>query len=295
MLENIQENRQENGQYSRCHHTVKLLALDLDGTLLTNDKRLTERTAKALLNAADEGIIPVIVTGRPLSGLPESIAKLPCIRYVITSNGASAKDLVTGNVLRSACLDSSVAAEIVRIPMKRGLIHCAFIDGIGYCEPKFLELQYNFFSGTPLEDYVRNSRQVTEDMDALIRNHPEGVENIWCIAADREERDEIARIINGRWQVQTVLTALRDVEVGSMEADKGAAVTALAARFGIRKEEILAIGDNDNDLAMFRAAGTTAAMGNAPDFVKRQASLITGSNEEDGAAEIIEKILAGAV
>lgn len=272
---------------------IKLLALDLDGTLLTNDKRLTERTAQALSAAAQAGIIPVIVTGRPLSGLPESVSGLPCIRYVVTSNGAATKDLLTGDLLRSACLDSGTAAEIVRIPMERGLIHCAFIDGVGYCEPAFMELQFDLFRGTPLENYVQNSRKTTGDIDALIRNHPEGVENIWCIAKDREERDEIARLINERWQVQTVLTALRDVEVGSTRADKGAAVAELAARFGIRKEEILAIGDNDNDLAMFRAAGMTAAMGNAPEYVKKQASCVTGSNEEDGAAEIIEKILGG--
>ena len=270
-----------------------MLALDLDGTLLTNDKRLTARTREALLAAAGAGIIPVIVTGRPLSGLPEEISALSCTRYVITSNGAVTKDLASGRTLRSACLDSSVAAEITRIPMERGLIHCAFIDGTGYCEPEYMRIQYAFYRGTPLEEYVRKSRRATEDIDALIRSHPEGVENVWCIAADRTERDEIARIINERWQVQTVLTALRDVEVGSMDADKGAAVTELAAQFGIHREEILAIGDNDNDLAMFRAAGMTAAMGNAPEYVKKRTSLITDTNEQDGAAKVIEHVLSG--
>ncbi len=281
----------ENGDKNRIKEKIRMLALDLDGTLLTNDKRLTGRTKEALLAAAEADIIPVIVTGRPLSGLPEAVRELSCIRYVITSNGAVTRDLVSERTLRSACLDSSMAAEIVRIPMERGLIHCAFIDGTGYCEPEFMRIQYELYRGTPLEEYVTKSRRITEDIDALIRSHPEGVENIWCIAEDRAERDEIARMINERWQVQTVLTALRDVEVGSMEADKGTAVTELADRFGIHKEEILAIGDNDNDLAMFRAAGTTAAMGNAPEFVKTEASFVTGSNEQDGAAEIIEKIV----
>lgn len=293
MRKNEKNNRQLCSRHGREEKTVRMLALDLDGTLLTDDKRLTERTAEALMDAADAGVIPVIVTGRPLAGLPESVRKLPCIRYVITSNGASTKDLRTGETLRSACLDTETAAAIVRIPMARGLVHSAFIDGMGYCEPEFMELQYRFFRGTPLEEYVRNSRQATEDIEALIRSHPEGVENVWCIAADQTERDEIAGIINGHWKVQTVLTALRDVEVGSMEADKGAAVTALAERFGIHRERILAIGDNDNDLSMFRAAGTTVAMGNAPAFVKEQASVITESNEQDGAAEMIEKFLTG--
>lgn len=272
---------------------IRMLALDLDGTLLTNDKHLTVRTREALLAAADAGILPVIVTGRPLSGLPETVRELPCIRYVITSNGAVTRDLVSGNILRSACLNGCIAAEIVRIPMERKLIHCAFIDGTGYCEPEFMDKQRAFYRGTPLEEYVQNSRKVTENIGELIQNHPEGVENIWCIAKDREERDEIAGIINGRWQVQTVLTALRDVEVGSMKADKGAAVSELAGRFGIQKDEILAIGDNDNDLAMFRAAGTTVAMGNAPEFVRKQTSFVTDTNGQDGAAKVIEMLLSG--
>ena len=283
----------ENGDKNRIKEKIRMLALDLDGTLLTNDKCLTVRTREALLAAAGAGIIPVIVTGRPLSGLPEEISALSCTRYVITSNGAVTKDLESGNTLRSACLNSSVAAEITRIPMERGLIHCAFIDGTGYCEPEYMRIQRAFYRGTPLEEYVRKSRRATEDIDALIRSHPEGVENVWCIAADQAERDEIARIINGRWQVQTVLTALRDVEVGSMDADKGAAVTELAAQLGIHREEILAIGDNDNDLAMFRAAGMTAAMGNAPEYVKKGTSMITDTNEQDGAAKVIERVLSG--
>ena len=283
------------GVKNNLKEKIRLLALDLDGTLLTNDKQLTARTKEALLAAADAGILPVIVTGRPLSGLPKAVRDLSCVRYVITSNGASTEDLTSGETLRSACLDAGAAAEIVRIPMERGLIHSVFIDGIGYCEPDYLELQYSFFHGTPQEEYVRNSRKTTDDIGALIRNHPDSVENIWCIANDREERDEIDRIIHAGWQVQTVLTALRDVEVGSMEADKGTAVTELAARFGIRKEEILAIGDNDNDLAMFRAAGTTVAMGNAPEYVKNKTSFVADTNERDGAAKVIEAILSGSL
>ena len=103
--------------------------------------------------------------------------------------------------------------------------------------------------------------------------------------------DEIAGIINSRWKVQTVLTALRDVEVGSMRADKGAAVAELAAQLGIQKEEILAIGDNDNDLSMFRAAGTKVVMGNAPAYIRSRAHFVADTNEQDGAAKIMESIL----
>ena len=99
------------------------------------------------------------------------------------------------------------------------------------------------------------------------------------------------QLIHSRWKVQTVLTAVTDVEVGSLQADKGLALEELSVRLGVLKEEILAIGDNENDLGMLRSSGITVAMGNSTDSVKKMAMILTDTNEEDGAAKVIEEIL----
>ncbi|MBQ3404981.1 MAG: HAD family phosphatase [Oscillospiraceae bacterium] len=267
---------------------TRLLALDLDGTLLTDEKQLTPRGAESVHRAVESGITVALVTGRPLSGIPEPVMALPGIRYVITSNGAITTDLQSGKKLRTACIDRAAAREIARIPMERDLVHSAFIDGAGYCEPHYFELQWQFFAGKPQESYIRASRRRTDDLISLMDGSEAGVENIWFITRSRSERNELAEMINSRWDVKTVLTTPTDVEVGDPGADKGLALRELSESLGIDRNGIVAIGDNDNDLGMLKAAGTAVAMGNALKRVKEIADIITDSNDEDGAAKVIE-------
>ena len=128
-------------------------------------------------------------------------------------------------------------------------------------------------------------------MERVIRFSKNGVENIWFIAHDQAERDELNKEIKKKWTVRTVLTGKVDVEIGSLNADKGLALSKLAEILSIDKSGIMAIGDNDNDVGMLRAAGTAVAMGNADDEVKRIADFITGDNNADGAAKVIEQLL----
>ena len=297
---------------------IRLIALDLDGTVLTDEKTITPRTAAAIAAAAERGLEVVPVTGRPLSGLPEDLLRIPGIRYIIASNGAITakinklpgaetrisaaafedfgKSAVCTAVteyrsLRSEYLDPKDAKAIARLCLERGLTFNIFIDGIGYALPDSCARLIERFTGTPLDDYVRKSRRVTESIPALLRRKGRRVENIWIKTKDQAERDEINSLIR-KYTVNTVLTAPTDIEVGSLLADKGRALTALAEHLGIQRSQILAIGDNDNDLGMLRAAGTAVAMGNATPAVKAMADLATASNQEDGVAEVLEKLLS---
>ncbi len=270
---------------------VGLLALDLDGTLLTDDKRLTPRSTAAIRAAVEAGLVPVAVTGRPLSGIPEEVAALPGLRYVISSNGAVTSDLLSGERLRAALLDPAAALEIVQLPIGRGLIHSVFIDGVGYCEPSFFAQQWAFFRDKPIAAYVKKSRRSVEDLSARILSC-DGVENVWFIARSTAERNELDALIRAGFRVQTSLTAALDVEVGDPAADKGLAVLALARFLGMGREQILAFGDNGNDLGLLRAAGLAVAMGNAAEDVRRAADYVTDSNEDDGAAKVIEALLS---
>ena len=270
---------------------VRLLALDLDGTVLTDDKHITQRMEQSIHDALAAGLEVVLVTGRPLSGIPDELLAISKIRYVISSNGAVTTDLQSGRRLRGAYLDDQAAKELARIPMERNLIHSVFIGDIGYCERDYFQDQWNLYMGTKHEPYIRKSRRGTDSIDDLIDQSEVGVENIWFMTHSQEERDELNRMIHSRWQVQTVLTAVTDVEIGSTKADKGLALEDLSGKLGISKEEILAIGDNENDLGMLRASGITVAMGNGTESVRQIADILTDTNEEDGAAKVIEKIL----
>ena len=120
---------------------MKLLALDLDGTILTTDKQVTPRTREALTAAIRSGVEVVLVTGRPYLGLPDELLQIPGIRYAITSNGAVSTDLSNGQNLRASLLPPDIVQEIVKIPRKRDLIYNVFIDGAGYSEPHIYQRQ----------------------------------------------------------------------------------------------------------------------------------------------------------
>lgn len=268
---------------------IRLLALDLDGTLLTQDKRFTERTKAALLSAVNAGIEPVFVTGRPYYGLPAELDFLSGIRYVITSNGAVTYDLQKKKRLRSALIDKETAVRIAHLPADRQLMYNVFLDGIGYCDKEVYEQMLQHFSGTPVEQYVRQSRRPTDDLTRRILQAEEGIENIWIRASSREERDHLNALITESGPLKTVLTAETDVEVGSHNADKGIALQKLADVLQINQNSILSIGDNVNDIGMFQVSGISVAMGNASEEVKQHAYAVTGTNNADGAAAAIEK------
>lgn len=271
--------------------TFRLLALDLDGTLLTNSKQITKRTQRALLAAADAGMQIALVTGRPYSGLPEELLSIPQIRYAITSNGAVSVDLATGKKLRTALMPGSIVPEIIKYPQENGLIYNVFLDGIGYCDPQSFDRLTNFFAGTVLEEYVRRSRRSTDNIMECVQAHPEGVENIWIMARDQAERNALAQMLPPGHYLQIFFTADKDLEISDRLAGKGLSLEELAASLGIAKEEILAFGDNENDLVMFHSAGTSVAMGNASEAVRSRADLVTDTNEHDGVAMVLEQLL----
>ncbi len=271
---------------------IRLLALDLDGTLLKEDKRISLRTMNALQEAAELGIHIVPVTGRPYSGLPEDVMESRVIDYVITSNGAVTTRIQDGMIVRRNCMNDETAWEIARIPRERGLIHSVFAGGIGYCEHVFYQMQLDCFRGTVYEAYIRKSRRSTDSLKELIHSFRGSTENIWFITHDTQERDHLEQLIREKWDVRTSRTASRELEIGNPQADKGIAVRQLAEQFHLEKNQILAMGDSGNDLGLFAAAGISVAMGNATDAARKAATYITEDNESDGAAAVIEKIIA---
>ena len=211
------------GESPETMKEIRLLALDIDGTILTREKRLTNRTRAAIEAAADAGIAVSLVTGRPFCGIPEELLSLKGLGYVISSNGAVTTDLKLRRILRSANLDPETALEIISIPRTHALVYAVFMDGMGFSEPEPFERHLGMIDNPGLETYVRGSRRVTCNLEGDIRKARNGVENIWFIARDRQERDALNRQICERWNVRTVLTEKTDLEIGCLQADKGLA------------------------------------------------------------------------
>ena len=265
-----------------------MIGLDLDGTLLTSDKELTEESARMLTELSSRGIHIVPVTGRPLHGLPPAVTALPGVRYAITSNGAVTTDLMENRVLRSFYVPPATALPLLRTARERNLVYGIFDGGYGYSDRETYDRMVSFFQGRAALPYILNSRRPSDDIEGFTANPPHGIENFWIVTENREARDRLAADLREHTRLHVMLTADRDVEAVHGQADKGMALEHLGMLLGIDSRDIMAFGDNDNDRGMLRRAGVGIAMGNAPERIRYAADYVTEDNEHDGVAKFLE-------
>lgn len=275
---------------------VRLLGLDLDGTVLTDDKRVTDRTMAAMLDAAHQGCEVVLVTGRPLHGIPEEFTAHPEFRYIIASNGAVTVDRAENREIHGNFLDPELVLKLVRIPVREKVVYSVFLDGYGWCEEDaFLQMK-EFFRPTSHYSYILKSRRSVKDITEFLRRESrEGsrIENFWIMAGSVENRDRILEMVGKPEGVNIFLTAAYDFEIVSASAEKGRELLWLGGQLGIPPKDMMTIGDNVNDLGMLKSAGLSVAMDNAEESVRAAARFVTKSNEEDGAALAIERFVLG--
>ena len=320
------------------NHRIRLLGIDLDGTLLTMKKELTGAARAAIEDAIRAGIEVVPVTGRPLTGVPAEVLGIPGIRYVISSNGANTYALRGGagdsqragdgrkagggpetglyetdrkgavgpdgidweelRVLRKVHMPHKAVRRVLEAAPGDDVIREIFVRGIGYHDERTQRmLEARFEIAPPILSYINRSRRIVTDFETLLSDESSHVENISLMFTSQEARDEaFARIRkirrrDGGRLLHVLLPWRTDLEITHADADKWEALRDLADHLGVSADEVMTIGDGDNDRPMLRGAGLSFAMGNAPDFVKETADYITKDNEHDGAAAAIRKML----
>ncbi len=260
----------------------RLIATDLDGTLLAPDESVTPRTRRALDRARAAGIPVLLVTGRPPRWLDGPVAATGHRGPVICANGAIVYDPAAGAILHHAPLEPGVAARLVaglRAAVPGATFACEM--GLTYGrEPGYAPLRL------PLPDRIRVADAldlVAEPVTKLLVRHPgHAVETVAAAAAGLAE--DAAEVT---WSTPHL------VEIHGRGVTKASALARWCAAAGIRASEVVAFGDMPNDLAMLRWAGTGVAVANAHPDVLAAADAVTASNAEDGVAAFVEALLAG--
>jgi len=271
------------------NHKIKMIGLDMDGTLLTTEKKLTVYTRQVLEKALSQGIEVVLSTGRAITGIPKEIRKLPGMRYAVTINGARILDLKNQRILYESTLSIETALRLLDVISEYDAIQEAFIDSVCYSSKDKLEHVGDYFLNPGAVKYVLNSRTPVRDVSATVlqKNMPvDKVNGIFKAMEDKESCFERLSKVPG---VVIVSSFRNNWEINAKGTDKGSALLRLGEFLGIRREEIMACGDSVNDIAMLKAAGLGVAMGNAETEVKEAADYITASNDEDGVAKAIER------
>ena len=273
---------------------IRMIGLDLDGTLLTGQKELTAGNRAALEKAAENGVYIVPVTGRPLSGIPTQVMELDFIRYAITSNGAVTTDRACGKTIRERCMSRETAEKTLRAAQGERIILEYFTGGYGYHDSVTHELLWKKFENTPILRYLEKSRIPVEDLYGRLRESRRGIENLSIMCPTPEVKESILSRVKGIEGIRIIYPWPTDLEITSMDADKGEALLSLAAGLGINREEVMAMGDGNNDLGLMNAAGLSVAMGNSSPEVFAAADFQTSDNEHDGVAEAINRYVLSA-
>lgn len=273
--------------------SIKLIALDLDGTLLTTDKRITARTRAAIEECEKRGIEIVPATGRAMRAVPAEILELPGVRYGIFTNGASVWDIREEKSIAAQYIDWQTALKAIEILERYPMLYDLYIEGRGICEAQFLERLEEF--GVPPENcrIIRSSRQPVPNLIAYLKEFHPPVQKINLIFREKAVKAEVRRELSQIDALSVTSSLPWNLEVNAQGATKGGGLERLRAHLNISREETMAFGDGENDLPMLQAAGLGIAMENGADFLKKQADIITLTNDRDGVAAVIEQYALG--
>ncbi len=274
--------------------SIKLIAIDIDGTLLNSRKELTAATVEALQAAADHGIHVVISTGRLFSEFADLAAQLPMMRYTVTCTGAQVMDLQTGEDLyRAAFTADELRAIYGRVRDLDGLAQ-VFSDVTGKIHNDAEKLKrVEYFCGAALAALLQTTHIAEDDLDQMVADYEGFTNKFHMFIPDPAVKAEAIRRLQDL-PVDLSESAPNDLEVMPRGIDKGLGLEKLAERLGLTPSEVLAIGDGGNDVGMLRYAGLSAVMANGSDEAKAAGSwLLPWSNDEDGVAKAVWQILKG--
>ncbi|CRZ33508.1 hypothetical protein DFR55_1352 [Herbinix hemicellulosilytica] len=263
----------------------KLIAVDLDGTLLNEDKKISERCREDVKKLKEMGKKIVIATGRPMKGILPFIETLDLFdenNYVVIYNGAMVQSTVGEKIIYDMPVSLESYKELYELSRKLDVnIHALTVNRV--LTPKFnpyTEVESSINQIPVVEGPVDEIDASTKIVKVMFVDEPEKLDSVIVQLPDW---------VKQKYSVQR--SAPIFLEFLNKKANKGIGVSIVAKELGIKPEEVICVGDAGNDIDMIKYAGLGVAMGNATDDVKAAADFITLTNEEDGVAQVIEKFM----
>ena len=263
------------------------LAVDLDGTLLRNDHAMSDFSARTLLAAQERGMKVIVCTGRPTDGTRHIADQLQLRRfggYVIAYNGAEIIDCATGQVVRDLLVPEQV------LPQALAFARQADADLITFCDGRIVSTSAS--NPFVVRSSVRNRMRIAATDRWL--DEVEGLRLHKCMLVGTPDRliamePKVKAAFEG--VVEAFCSEPQFLEITPLGVNKGAGLQWLLSHAGIDPHTVIAFGDTPSDIPMIRLAGMGVAMANAPERVKAAADAVALSNEEDGVACLLEKMM----
>ena len=269
---------------------IKIVALDLDGTLLDSSKRLSAVNREALSAAAAKGVLIVPTTGRFFDMMPECVRDLPFVRYAITVNGAQVYDRTTDTALVREELPLETALGVMRMLDRHDVIYDCYRNNWGWMTESFkakasayatdahyLKMIDEFRRGVPeLKSHLEATAGDGDVQKIMLFTRLDGDGSLAKTIADE--------VVAAFPEIKVTSSTWNNLEFNAATAHKGVALKRFAEKLGLSLENCMSFGDGMNDLTMTEAAGIGVAMANACPEVLAAARYTTLSNDEDGVA-----------
>lgn len=284
----------------------KLIAIDIDGTLLNSYGQLTERTKEIIKKVASKNIKVVLTSGRVTKSVADIAKQVNADRYMICDNGASIYDIESEKTIWSKEIPKETVISLVQTCIENNIYYMVFTDkeivvkdlrhmalafymqrhncndeATGITQIKYAGIEYIEKISKPIRRIVvcDQDRTIYESIVNKLKKTPD---------VDLLSAPHITNKILKNGEKTTVLT-YSYAEILPKEANKWIAIKELIKNIGIVENEVMAIGDNFNDVSMIQNAGLGVAMNNGASVAKEVARIIAPSNDEDGVATILER------
>jgi len=274
------------------HKDYKIIALDLDGTLLNSKKQLTDINKDALKKASSLGIEIVPCTGRFYNLMPESIKSLDFVNYAITINGAQICNVKTGEVIYDASMKLETALKLMEHLDTLPCIYDCYMNSAAWMS----RVLYEHIDDYPLSEHYnkmwKTGRTPVDDLKTYIKEMGNPIQKIQFLFKDAGKKPEYIETLKGMFPTLNISSSMDvNIEINDIHANKGIAINKLAEYIGCQVDQTVAIGDGLNDYDMIKAAGLGIAMKNSCDEILALAKEITDDCDHDGVAKAIEKYI----
>lgn len=272
--------------------TYKLIAFDLDGTLLDDDKNIPAENLCALRAAGEAGLLLVPATGRIPAGLPEPLRGLPGLRCGILVNGALLYAFAAGRAIDREDIPLPLALEVLDVLAALPVLYDCYQNEWGYIDRALYDTAADYIADPGILALLRQVRTPVPSLRRYLAEKGEGVQKLQLHTKDQALRLRLLEELPERFPALAVTSSIpTNIEINAARANKGDALLRLCTRLGIGPEETIAFGDGTNDVSLLRAAGCGVAMANAAPAVRAAADRIAPSNNEAGVASVLRSIL----
>ena len=269
----------------------KIVAADLDGTLLRNDKTISPLTREELERINDLGVIFLPSTGRTHVEIPKPVMELPFLNYGLCVNGGAIYDYKEEKYIFQTTIPVETAIEVYHFLKDYPVCPSCVINGRRLVQGDEDGEISDFIKGVMAKGILFNCTGVY-DMESEIRKINDDIQKMLVYTLDPKYREEVMKALNDRFpQLQISSSGPSFIEVNANGIDKGVALKRFCELKGVAIEDTMVFGDAENDISMLKAGGLSVVMENGSEETKAVADVICPSNEDDGVALTLQKYI----